>query len=207
MTTIQEFEKWLQANEDEHLEFKKAKNNFPDDSLIKYCCALANERGGRLILGVTNEIPRSVVGTSAYPDINKPKSKIRQNLQLRVDVEEFYYEYARVLIFHVPSRPVGMVLKYKGRYLWREGEEVVDIPPEALKQIFEETKPDYSAEICKRAKISDLDPDAVEVLRKRWHRKSNNNALLNKSPKQLLLDAELIVEGQITYAALILLAS
>ncbi|HDH57156.1 MAG TPA: transcriptional regulator, partial [Bacteroidetes bacterium] len=205
MTTIQEFEKWLQANEDEHLEFKKAKNNFPDDSLIKYCCALANERGGRLILGVTNEKPRSVVGTRAYQDLNKPKSKIMQSLPIRVEVDELYYKNARVLIFHVPSRPVGMALNYKGRYLWRRGEEVVDMPPNALKQIFDEAVPDYSAEICTRAKISDLDPDAIEALRIRWHRKSNNNELLNKSPYQLLADAELIVEGQITYAALILL--
>jgi ATP-dependent DNA helicase RecG len=52
-----------------------------------------------------------------------------------------------------------------------------------------------------------LDPKAIEALRQRWFKKSNNQNLLNISDKQLLIDAELIVKDGITYAALILLGT
>lgn len=41
----------LQNTENEHLEFKKAETSFEFKELVKYCCALANENGGKMILG------------------------------------------------------------------------------------------------------------------------------------------------------------
>ena len=38
------------------------------DKLVNYCVALANEGGGKIILGVTDERPRSVVGTTAFAE-------------------------------------------------------------------------------------------------------------------------------------------
>lgn len=49
---IEKLQKWLDAREDEHLEFKEAKTNFHFGTLVKYCVALANEGGGKMILGV-----------------------------------------------------------------------------------------------------------------------------------------------------------
>ncbi len=45
-------------SEDEHVEFKEAKHNFSFDKLVDYCAALANERGGKIVLGVTDALPR-----------------------------------------------------------------------------------------------------------------------------------------------------
>ena len=47
-------EEWIQDKEGENLEFKSARNNFHFDELTQYCVALANEGGGRIILGVTD---------------------------------------------------------------------------------------------------------------------------------------------------------
>ncbi|MBF6594437.1 MAG: ATP-binding protein [Thermaceae bacterium] len=63
---LEQLETWMQSRENERLEFKEAKNNFHFEKLVKYCCALANERGGKIILGVGNKMPRQVVGTSAF---------------------------------------------------------------------------------------------------------------------------------------------
>lgn len=49
---IRQVDEWLRDVEGEHLEFKEAKNSFEADQLGKYCCALANEGGGRILLGV-----------------------------------------------------------------------------------------------------------------------------------------------------------
>jgi len=56
VTTIDEFNKWLEHPEDRSLEFKTAENSFGKDTdLPDYCAAISNEGGGKLILGVTNE--------------------------------------------------------------------------------------------------------------------------------------------------------
>jgi ATP-dependent DNA helicase RecG len=54
------------SEETEHVEFKEAKNNFHFEKLVSYCVALANEGGGRILLGVTDRRPRRVVGTQAF---------------------------------------------------------------------------------------------------------------------------------------------
>ena len=48
----------MKNQENEHLEFKEAKNDYDSDKLTKYCCALANEGGGNFILGVSDKLPR-----------------------------------------------------------------------------------------------------------------------------------------------------
>lgn len=51
-------------SEGEHIEFKEAKRRFDFEELVNYCVALANEGGGRIVLGVTDKLPRKVVGTA-----------------------------------------------------------------------------------------------------------------------------------------------
>ena len=55
-----------------------------------------------------------------------------------------------------------------------------------------------------KATLADLDLEAVENFRQRWIRKAENPALVHLSMEQLLIDAELLVEGEMTHAALIL---
>ena len=74
--------------EDEHLEFKEAKQRFDFERLVKYCCALANEGGGRMILGITNKRPRRVVGTLAFSNLQKTKAGLIERSHLRMDVEK-----------------------------------------------------------------------------------------------------------------------
>ncbi len=40
-TSLDQLQKWMEGEEDEHLEFKEAKNHFDFENLVKYCCALA----------------------------------------------------------------------------------------------------------------------------------------------------------------------
>jgi len=47
---VQELELWMQARESEHFEFKEAKQRYDFEELVKYCVALANEGGGKMIL-------------------------------------------------------------------------------------------------------------------------------------------------------------
>ena len=74
--TLEQLQLWLETKEDEHLECKEAKNNFHFENLVRYCVALANEGGGRMILGVTDQLPRRVVGSQAFADLERTKSWI-----------------------------------------------------------------------------------------------------------------------------------
>lgn len=203
---LTQLEAWMRAGDEyEHLEFKEAKNSFSFDKLAKYCAALANESGGVMILGISRSIPRYVTGSQAFRNLIKMRAKLTEALQLRINAEELQHPDGRVVVFQVPSRPLGLPLAYKGTYWMRRGEELVPMTEDMLRRIFDETTPDYSATICPDATVDDLDPKAIKQFQAAWQRKSGKIAISRLAPDQLLADAELAVDGGITYAALILL--
>ena len=200
-----ELEQLLDLREDEHLECKEAKNNYHFDKLVKYCAAIANEGGGNIILGVSDRLPHQVVGTSVFPDIERTKAGLVERLHIiRVLIEEVMHPGGRVLVFVVPSRPVGMAIAIDGAYLMRAGEDLVPMTPDQLQRIFAEDTPDFSAAVCNNATITDLHPEAIERFRQMWIRKSGNSQLSKLSDEALLQDAELMIDGRVTNAALVL---
>jgi len=204
---LNKLREWMEGKEDEHLEFKEAKNRFDFEELVKYCAAIANEGGGKLILGVTNKRPRRVVDCRAFESLERTKAGLTERLHLRFEIDEIEHPDGRVLVFHVPSRPIGMPIQYRGSYWMRAGEGLVPMTPDRLKRIFDEAGPDFSAEICAHAALSDIDPTAIQRFRAMWQRKSGNEALDKVTDERLLADAELVVDGRLTYAALILLGT
>jgi ATP-dependent DNA helicase RecG len=198
---------WMDSREDEHLEFKEAKNHFDFEELVKYCSALANEGGGTIVFGVSDRHPRKIVGTHAFDNLERTKSAITERLHLRIDADIIQHPDGPVVVFHIPSRPLGTPIPYKGSYWMRSGESLVPMTPDLLKRIFDEAVPDFSAEICAGAILEDLDPNAIENFRMRWMRKSGNKNIEHLTCQALLNDAELAFDNQLTYAALVLLGS
>jgi len=82
----EELQKLMNAMEGENLEFKEAKQSYPFDKLVKYCAALANEGGGKVILGVTDRRPRRIVGTRAFTQPERTRAGLIEKLRIRVDV-------------------------------------------------------------------------------------------------------------------------
>lgn len=206
--TLDELAAWMKAeHEDEHLEFKEAKEDFDFEKLVRYCTGLANEGGGRIILGVTDKKPRKVVGTKAFSSLGRTKAGLVERLHIRIDADELKHPKGRIIVFSIPSRPLGMPIQYKGAYWMRSGEDLVPMTPDMLKRIFAETGPDFSAEICPKAVLDDLSEEAIAKLRRMWLRDSENEALRHVSSEQLLEDAEHLQDGGVTNAALILLGT
>ena len=202
-----EIEELLKAREDEHLEFKEAKIQYDSKKLMRYCAAIANEGGGKLVLGITDKLPRRVVGTHACENQHKTKASLIEILRLRIDVDEINHPNGRVLIFTIPSRPVGVPIQFEGSYWMRRDGDVVPMTNDMVKKIFDEIRLDLSSDIHSNATIDDLDPLAITELRARWHRKSRNDRLLEISDQQLLSDAELVLDDGVTNAALLLLGT
>ena len=205
--TLEQLRAWLVARENEHLEFKEAKSGFHFERLAKYCAALANEGGGSIVLGVTDRRPRRVVGSTAFDNLERTKAGLVERLQLRVAATELLHPDGRVLVFTVPSRPLGVPISVEGAYWMRAGEDLVPMTADMLRRIFDENRPDFSAEICDGASLADLDPHAVGDFRRRWHARSRTPAILKRSTEQLLQDAELVTKVGVTYAALVLLGT
>jgi predicted HTH transcriptional regulator len=146
-TTPEQIDLWRQAStEHQRLEFKEAKAQFDNRRLYEYCVALANEGGGYMVLGVANQPPRTVVGTSAFSDPVAMAQKIFQAVGFRVDLEEVIHPDGRVLVLHIPTRPRGTAYHLDGKYLMRAGEALVPMSEDQLRRIFKEGAPDWLEE-------------------------------------------------------------
>jgi ATP-dependent DNA helicase RecG len=205
--TLDQLRSWLASRENEHLEFKEAKNGFHFEKLAKYCAALANEGGGSVVLGVTDRRPRRVVGSSAFENLERTKAGLIERLRLRIEAAEISHPDGRVVVFTAPPRPLGIPISFEGAYWMRAGEDLAPMTADMLRRIFDESRPDFTAETCRGASLADLDLRAVDDFRRRWYETSRVPALLTRPTEQLLWDAELLVTGGVTYAALILLGT
>jgi len=205
--SLEELHRLMNAMEGENLEFKEARQSYQFDKLLKYCAALANEGGGKIILGVSDQRPRRIIGTRAFTQPERTRGGLIEKLRLRVDLDVLRPSERRVLVFTIPPRPVGVPIQTDGIYWTRRGDSLVPMTEEQLREIFNEIGHDFSADFCQGATLDDLDPVAIENFRKRWIEKSANKALGRLDRKQLLHDSEAVVDGNVTYAALVLFAT
>jgi ATP-dependent DNA helicase RecG len=204
-TSLDQLQAYINSPEGPNFEFKEASQNYHFEKLVDYCVALANEGGGKMIFGVTDRRPRKVVGTSAFAEPGRAEGSLFERLRNRIPVEEvFTPDGARVVIVHVPARLPGTAWHYNGRYLKRAGEDLVPLGDAELKAMFAETGPDFSAEPCPGAKLADLAMDAIADFRTRWAKKTSDPRRLQWTDEETLVNAELLVDGQLNYAALIL---
>lgn len=194
----------LEVKEGENNEFKEAKNKYDFEKLVKYACAIANNGGGLIVLGVTDKRPRKIVGSKAFGQPERTRKGLIDRLHLNIDFEIKKDNGKRILIFSIPSRPAGKAVKYKGIYWTYKGDELCPMSEEQHQRILRESGHDFSADVCEKAVFSDLDADAIEEFRRRWIKKSGNTSYSTLSREQLLRDCEAIVRDGITYAALIL---
>lgn len=203
-TTREQLQHWLAEPEGVHLEFKEAKHNFHFDKLVEYCVALANEDGGNIILGVTDLRPRRIVGTQAFAEPGRTEAGLYDRLSQRIPVEEVTTADGRVLVVHVPPRLPGTAWEIEGRYLKRAGDELTALTANELRAIFDEVGPDFSAEPCPGATILDLSASAIAAFRTRWAERTGDERKAVWTDLETLTNAELLLEGVPTYAALIL---
>jgi len=206
-----QFRQLLQVDkESEHLEFKEAKNqyNFENgkESVLGYCTALANEGGGKLVLGVSDKFPREVVGTNAFGNVDKLENNLYSKLKRKVEIQELIMNKKRVLIFYIPSRPIGYPLDLNGQFLMRQNDSLVSMTNEVLKKIYDEQVNDYTEKIDKNITFKDLDPLSIINLRELILESGRTETDISRlDDKQLLKDLRLLTKEGYVLAALVLL--
>ena len=213
----------LRESED-HIEFKEAKHNFnynggkhtePKERrhcVLGYVAALANERGGRLVFGMHDKRPHYVVGSSyEVGNLGALEDAIYEKMGIRVRIEEVFEpsedakDRKRVVVFNVPSRPLGKTLKFEGVPLMRTGESLREMSDAEVFKILSEQEPDFSAKVCEGLTMEDLDPEAIRVMKQKYAEKNENPGFESVPDEQALKDLDLLVDGKLNYAALVLL--
>ncbi len=223
--TEQELKKYLTANfskEDESCEWKswqRLKHSISGDSgkdAVSYISAIANMKGGHLIIGVKDET-LEILGIEDFTDYTPENTPLRilgscTNLiseGLRIESITTSDSRKTIWIIHIPCHQVRLPV-YAHRKAWqRIGESLAEIRPERLGTILSEHSEgsDWSAEIISDATIKDLDPAALKKAKEQFiiRNPKYGKEIENWENAKFLDKAKLTIKGEITRTALILL--
>ena len=210
----------INQKENEVVEFKKAQNSFDFDDLGKYFSALSNEANLRgfdfawLFFGY-DEKKHEIVGTSykngegALNNLKHDFSQHTTDGQTFREIIPIEVDGKRILMFKIPASPRNIVMKWKGIAYGRDGESLKPLNQSKQDEIRRQTPaPDWSAEIVPDATIDDLDEVAIAKARKMFkkvHSRIPVEEVNRWSTEEFLSKCELMINGKLTRAAIILL--
>ena len=206
--------------ETEWVEFKEAKTSFDPEKLGEYFSALSNEanlngqKTGWLVFGVTDKMPRQIVGTkykSDRPSLDALKKQIADHTGNRLTFDQVYelsFPEGRVLMFEIPPALRGAPTAWKGHNYGRDGESIGALNPREYERIRgQATREDWSTQIVEDATLADLDPQAIQFARAQYLKKHPQH--VTELPKwddaTFLNKAKVCIGGKVTRAALLLL--
>ena len=212
-----------EPHEGEWLEFKA--NRFEPHALGEYLSALANSAcllgkpRAYLVFGIEDGT-HAVVGTAFDPAAETVKDRDGRGNQLLplwlslhlqpntgYEIHPFDYQGRRVLLFEIHpayDRPV----EFDGTAYIRDGSSKTELRkyPQKARQIWNR-RVDWSAEVCERATLDDLDPDAIAKARLEYKTKfPAKSAEVDAWDTPVFLNkTKLAIRGGLTHAALLLL--
>jgi ATP-dependent DNA helicase RecG len=207
-----------EPREAEWLEFKGSR--YEPQALGEYLSALANsacllgKSRGYLVFGVEDGT-HAVVGTSFDPAAEKAKGNQLLPLWLSLglhpnvgfEIHPFDYHGKRVVLFEIHpafDRPV----KFYGTAFVRDGSSKTELSryPEKERRIWQQ-RTDWSAQVCARATLVDLDPEAIAKARHEYKIKFPAKAaeVDGWDDTTFLNKAKVTIRGGITNTALLLL--
>lgn len=222
---IQVLDDLIEKFEYELVEFKEAGKDFDKDKIGQYFSAISNEANlkgsqyGWLIFGVRDR-DRAVIGSNyrSTLGLDALKQEISQGTNggvTFIDIFEIYPlvngERKRVIMFKIPAAITAMPTTWKGHFYGRNGESLVSLSMEEIERIRRQEKIDWSKQVIMNSSIAHLDSDAIKLARKNILEKSAKEHILqelkNMSDEELLTKYRLIVDGNLTNAAMVLLGS
>ncbi len=219
---LQEYLKINYPQENEKCEWKELKflkhaiAGKEGDDVISYISAIANMKGGHLVIGVKDKT-LGIIGIQDFHTYNN------QNLKLKIltdcpnlSSEGFEIQEHKtsdsgktVWIFHIPKHQYRLPV-YAHKKLWqRINDSLVEITAARLDAILTEVRlsEDWSAVIIPDATIDDLDENAIKKARTEFEKRNPKytDEIGHWDTKKFLDKAKLNINGKITRTALILL--
>ncbi len=207
-----------EPQETEWLEFKA--NRYEPQTLGEYLSALANsaclngKTKGYLVFGIENAT-HNVIGTTFEPEAEKAKGNqdlplwLSLGLRPNVGFETYPFTYRdhQVVLFDINAafdRPV----EFYGTAYIRIGSSktVLSGHPEKERRIWQ-SRLDWSAQVCERASLNDLDLGALTKAKKEYVEKFPNKEtdVADWDDRTFLNKTRLTIQGAITNATILLL--
>ena len=128
--------------ESDDLEFKG--RILTNSEIADYVVGIGNAGGGFLIMGVSNKLPRQILGlVELGADIlQKIRRSVYDSTSVRVELEPVSTAQGFVLGVRIPGRLPGTVLcTREGKYLIRVGDSLVGLTTHQVQQILSESQP------------------------------------------------------------------
>ncbi len=207
--------------ESEVVEFKEATTNYNFNDIGKYFSALSNEANIRglseawLIFGITNN--GDIKGSSYRKQggLQSLKKEIASKTNERLTFLEIYeleISGCRVVAFQIPPAIAGIPTTWNGAAYAREDEAVCPLPMNKVDLIRNQIGVDWSKQIVEGATLEDLSPEAVARARELFSKKQRDpdlaeEVLTKLTDTEVLNKAGILIKGQITNTALILLGN
>jgi ATP-dependent DNA helicase RecG len=223
--TEQVLKKFIESNypqENEKCEWKEFKNlkhsiaAHEGDDVLSYISAIANMKGGHLIIGVEDKT-LNIVGINDFHNYTPTNLKLKilkecPNLSSEgFEIQEFKTSDTNktIWIFHIPRHQYRLPV-YAHKKLWqRINDNLVEITQSRLDAILTEVRvaDDWTSQIISDATINDLDNAAIAKARIEFiKRNSKYKEEESQWDDAKFLDkAKLTIKGKITRTALILL--
>lgn len=188
------------------------------EDIASYISAIANMKGGHLVLGVEDTTLR-IVGIQNFADYTA--ENIRQRLLARctnLDSEGFYVEpfttddtNKTVWVLHIPKHRPRLPVYAHDKAWQRLDDAMVELRDDRRETILQEAigLADWSAEVVPDATLADLDADALTLAREKFKERHSSASFFEQidgwTPEVFLDRAKLTVGGKMTRAALLLL--
>lgn len=223
--TEQELKIYIQSNfpqENEKCEWKEFKNlkhsisGSEGNDAISYISAIANMKGGHLIIGVEDK-SLNIVGIQDFHSYNSTNLKLKilkdcPNLNSEgFEIEEFKTSDTNktIWVFHIPRHQYRLPV-YAHKKMWqRINDSLVEITQSRLDAILSEVRvfDDWTAQIISDATIDDLDKAAILKARIEFIKRNPKykDEVSHWDDAKFLDKAKITIKGKITRTALILL--
>ncbi len=183
----------------QNIEWKETWN----DDYLKWVCAFANAEGGSICVGIDDS-------GKIYPLKNEKKlledlpNKIRDVLGIIADIKLIPTESGDYIRIDVPAYP--HLISYHGRFYYRSGSTTQELNGAALEQIIlKKRHMSWDAVTVPGVSIDDLSTKAFDIFRRKAvENKRKDKSFLDESNISILQNLNLISNGELTRAAVLL---
>lgn len=173
------------------------------DEYLKWICGFANANGGTIFIGKDDN--GEITGLSNSKKLlEEIPNKVRDVLGILVDVN--LHETDQGNFIEIIVDPYPNPINYKGQYHYRTGSTKQELKGRALdKFLLEKSGKHWDEIIIPKIKVEDLKQETFDFFRKRGVKnKRLSQDVLDESPKNLLENLNLIKNGNLKRAAILL---
>lgn len=190
------------------------------EDIASYVSAIANMRGGHLVVGV-EDATLSIVGIQNFADYTPENIRLRLlGRCTNLDSEGFYVEpfttddtKKTVWVFHIPKHRPRLPVYAHDKAWQRLNDTLVELRDDRRETILHEPigLVDWTAEVVPDATLADLDADALALAREKFKERHSSASFFGQIDgwtSEVFLDrAKLTVGGKMTRATLLLLGN